>query len=181
MREAPPPQKTDRTTLVFVAVLLVGAVLMGWQEAVGQPVLPEHSVAPPFRVERLDAPPLELASLKGKVVVVNFWATWCNPCRDELPYLVSTVQEYEPKGVTLVAISNDDRPGQREAVRHFLEEFPALTPYAALGEPELGAAYQVQALPSVYVIDREGHVSASFRGQATESQLRRWIDAALEH
>ena len=173
------PQKTDRTTMLFVAVLLVGAVVMGWQEVQSQGVLPEHSVAPPFTVERMEGPPLELASLKGKVVVVNFWATWCPPCREELPYLVSTVKEYEPKGVTLVAISNDQRAGQREIVSHFLAGFPALTPYAALGQPEIGAAYQVEALPSVYVIDREGHVSASFRGQATESQLRRWIDAAL--
>jgi thiol-disulfide isomerase/thioredoxin len=175
------PKKTDRTTMVLVGALVLGAVLMGWQEVLDQDVLPPHSVAPPFRVERIDAPPLELSSLKGKVVVVNFWATWCPPCRDELPYLVSTVKEYEPKGVTLVAISNDDRPGQREAVKSFLSGFPELAPYAALGVPEIGASYEVKALPSVYVIDREGHVSASFQGQATESQLRRWIDRALRN
>ena len=174
------PQKTDKITWFFVVLLLIGAIVMGWQEVLEPDVLPRHSVAPLFTVSRLDQPPLTLASLHGKVVVVNFWATWCPPCREELPYLVSTVKDYEPRGVTLVAISNDDRPGQREAVRAFLEAFPDLRPYAALGEPEIGASYEVKALPSVYVIDREGHVSASFQGQASESQLRRWIDAALK-
>lgn len=176
-----PAKKMDVTTMFFIGLLLLGAVVLGWQEVMDVDVLPKHSIAPPFTVERIDAPPLALASLQGKVVVVNFWATWCPPCREELPYLISTVKEYEPKGVTLVAISNDDRPGQREAVKAFLTQFPELTPYAALGVPDVGERYQVKALPSVYVIDRYGHVSASFQGQATESQLRRWIDGALEH
>jgi thiol-disulfide isomerase/thioredoxin len=174
-----PAKKVDITSVVFVGVLLLGAVLMGWQEANGG-VLEQHSVAPAFKVERLDQPPLELASLKGQVVVVNFWATWCGPCRDELPYLVKVAKEFEPQGVTLVAINSDDRPEQREAVTQFLQSLPALRPYVALGVPELGALYDVKALPSVYVIDREGHLSASFRGQASESQLRRWITSALE-
>jgi thiol-disulfide isomerase/thioredoxin len=175
-----PGQKTDRTTLFFVALLLVGAVLMGWQEVVNQDVLPPHSVAPPFHAERIDSPAIDLASLKGKVVVVNFWATWCPPCREELPYLISTVKEFEPKGVVLVAMNRDDRPGQREVVTSFLATFPQLYPYTALGSPEDAERYQVKALPSVYVIDREGKLSASFQGQASESQLRRWIQAALD-
>jgi peroxiredoxin len=174
-----PRKKIDVTTLFFVGLLLLGAVMMGWQELEGG-VLPKDSVAPPFTVERLNAPPLELASLKGKVVVVNFWATWCQYCTKEMPYLIKLVKEREQKGVELVAISNDDRPGQREAVEGFLQRYPELKPYAALGVPNIGHDYRVQALPSTYVIDRHGHVSASFQGQASESQLRRWIDAALE-
>ena len=162
-----------------MGLLLIGAVVMGWQEVVEQDVLPRHSIAPPFTVERLTGPPLELASLQGKVVVVNFWATWCPPCREELPYLISTVKDYEAKGVTLVAISKDDRPGQREVVQEFIRSFPQLAPYAALGEPGIEARYQFKAIPSVFIIDRHGHVSASFQGQASQSQLRRWIDAAL--
>ena len=172
------PKKVDLPTVIFVGALLIGAVLMGWQQATGG-ILEEDSVAPPFKLEKMDGSQVELASLKGQVVVVNFWATWCPPCREEIPYLVATVKEYEPKGVTLVAISNDDRAGQREAVQNFLSRYPPLTQYAALGVPEVGHSYKVEALPSVYVIDREGHVSASFQGQATERQLRRWIDAAL--
>ena len=175
-----PPQKTDRTTLFFVALLLVGAVMMGWQEVLSQDLLPPHSIAPPFKLERIDAPSIDLASLKGKVVVVNFWATWCPPCREELPYLISTVKEFEPRGVVLVAINRDDRPEQRDVVTAYLSSLPQLAPYAALGSPADAERYQVKALPSVFVLDREGKLSASFQGQASESQLRRWIKAALD-
>lgn len=163
-----------------MGLLLVGAVLLGWQEATEQQVLPAHSEAPGFIVERVDGSMLDLAALRGQVVVVNFWATWCPPCREELPYLISTVEAYRAQGVTLVAINNDDLDDQREAVTSFLGAFPELKPFAAFGRPEIGEDYQVRALPSVYVIDRHGHVSASYEGQASEAQLRRWIDGALK-
>jgi thiol-disulfide isomerase/thioredoxin len=176
-----PKKKTDKVSLIFVAALLLGAVLMGWQEVLGQDVLPPHTPAPLFTAERLEGPPLALSSLKGKVVVVNFWATWCAPCREELPYLISTVQDYEAQGVTLVAMNTDEVGSQREVLERFLQGFPQLTPYVALSRPDVGAAYEVMAVPSVYIIDREGLLSASFRGQATKSQLKRWIEAALHH
>ncbi len=173
------PQKTDRVTWAFVAVLLVGAVVMGWQE-VHTGIFEEGTEAPLFIVDKLLGPPVELASLKGKVVVVNFWATWCPPCREEMPYLLRTVKSFEAQGVTLVAISNDELQGQREAVADFVKDFPDLRTYAALGRPEIGFAYHVKALPSVFVIDREGRVVGSLQGQASESQLRGWIEDALK-
>jgi thiol-disulfide isomerase/thioredoxin len=173
------PKKTDRMTWVFVAALLVGAVMLGWQDAGGD-LIPEGTTAPLFIVERLAGPPVELSALKGKVVVVNFWATWCPPCREEMPYLLQIVKDYEAKGVTLVAISNDDLAGQREAVANFVKGHPGLEKYAALGRPEIGFAYQVKALPSVFIVDREGRIRASHQGQASERQLRRWIEEAVE-
>jgi len=171
-------QKTDRVTWAFVGLLLVGAVVMGWQE-VHSEILPGDSLAPAFEVERLSGGRVSLASLQGKVVVVNFWATWCPPCREEMPYLVQTVKDFERQGVTLVAISNDELDGQREVVSSFVAAMPALRPYAALGRPDVGFAYQVKALPSVYIIDREGRLVASHQGQASETQLRGWLEEAL--
>ncbi len=173
-------QKTDRTTWLVVAALMVGAVLLGWQEVSGG-ILPEGSEAPPFVLERLDGSRVELTALKGKVVVINFWATWCPPCREEMPYLVKLVKERAADGVELVAISNDDLDGQREAVERYVRVLPEVQPYVALGRPEVGAIYEVAALPSVFVLDRDGHVLVSHQGQASESQLRRWIGKALEH
>jgi thiol-disulfide isomerase/thioredoxin len=172
-------QKTDRATWVFVGLLLIGAVVMGWQE-VHSSILPDGSEAPPFVVERLEGEPLALTSLKGKVVVINFWATWCPPCRDELPYLLSTVKELEPKGVALVAINNDDLDEQKQVVPAFVQGYPELKRWVGYGRPEIGMVYRVEALPSVYVLDRQGRLVASHQGQASEAQLRRWINRALE-
>jgi peroxiredoxin len=98
-----------------------------------------------------------------------------------MPYLVKLVKERAADGVELVAISNDDLDGQREAVERYVRVLPEVQPYVALGRPEVGAIYEVAALPSVFVLDRDGHVLVSHQGQASESQLRRWIGKALEH
>ncbi|MFO0596509.1 MAG: TlpA disulfide reductase family protein [Myxococcaceae bacterium] len=174
-----PAPKSDRLTWTIVAVLLLGAIAIGWGE-VNSEILPEGSPAPLFKLDTLYGPPVELSALKGKVVVVNFWATWCPPCREEMPYLIKVVQEHEADGVALVAVSNDDLDGQREAVSAFIAGLPQLKSYAALGRPEVGMVYKVEALPSVFVIDKQGRVFASHQGQASESQLRRWIKKALE-
>ena len=171
--------KGEKTSWVIVALLMVGAIFMGWQEVAGG-ILPEGEPAPPFRLDRLDGEKVELAALQGKVVVVNFWATWCPPCREEMPYLVRIVKERAADGVELVAINNDDVDAQRPAIERYLKSMPEVAPYIVLGRPEVSALFRVRALPSVYVLDRHGHVVASHQGQASESQLERWIGKALE-
>ncbi len=178
MSDEQPKKPIDKVTVAFVAVLLLGAALLGVQQMNGTPVLPEGSVAPDFALDRPDGRVVRLSELRGQVVVVNFWATWCPPCREEIPYLVSTVQDFEKDGVTLVAISNDNLDTQRDAVARFLGRFTQLAPYAALGRPDVSHAYGVKALPSMVVIDREGKVAASMQGQATERQIRRWLEDA---
>jgi thiol-disulfide isomerase/thioredoxin len=96
-----------------------------------------------------------------------------------MPYLVKLAKQYEAQGVRLVAVSNDDLDEQREAVGRFVERLPELKPYAAFGTPQLGAAYLVRALPTLYVIDREGRIVASGTGQASKAEIERWIQKAL--
>lgn len=175
-----PKKKTDRVSAVIVVLLLAGAAVMGWQEVEDSRRLPDDSPAPDFTVERLEGGAVTLSALKGHVVLVDFWATWCPPCREEMPYLVKLAKQYEGQGVRLVAVSNDDLDEQREAVGRFVEGLPDLKPFAAFGTPELGADYLVRALPTLYVIDRDGHIVASATGQASESQIERWIQKALE-
>ena len=175
-----PKKKTDRVSAVIVVLLLAGAAVMGWQEVEDSRRLPDDSPAPDFTVERFEGEPVTLSALKGNVVLVDFWATWCPPCREEMPYLVKLAKQYEGQGVRLVAVSNDDLDEQREAVGHFVEGLPDLKPFAAFGTPELGADYLVRALPTLYVIDRQGNIVASATGQASESQIERWIKKALE-
>jgi peroxiredoxin len=171
--------KTDRLTAFIVAVLLLGTIFMGWQEVQEGRMLAVGSEAPDFTLERPRGEPVQRSALAGKVVVVNFWATWCPPCREEMPDLVKVVQEFEAKGVTLVAISNDDLDTQKEVVPSFIRAFPELAPYAAYGTPPVSASYLVRALPTTYVLDRKGRVVVAWQGQANEVQLNRWVQDAL--
>lgn len=181
MSDAPDEKKkADPVTLLFIGALLVGAIALGVQQARGYPIVDEGTQMPDFTLEREAGGVVQLSQLRGKVVVVNFWATWCPPCRDEIPYLVKTVEEFAPRGVELVAISNDNLESQQQAVRGFLKRFPQLQPYVAYGQPEVGHQYRVRALPSLFVLDREGRVVASQQGQASERQLRGWLEDALD-
>ncbi len=178
--EAHKKKPIDKVTLAFVVALLGGAALLGWQEAFhGAGIMPEGTPAPAFSVQRPRGDFVSLESLRGKVVVVNFWATWCGPCREEIPYLIRAIEDFSGEGVALVAISNDDLDKQREAVDEYVRRVPQLGPYVALGRPDVGHAYGVRALPSMFIIDRQGRVVASHQGQASESQIRRWLKNAV--
>ena len=181
----PPPRKgSDRTTIVIVALLLLGAVVMGYQEMSGGDLVPNGAAAPPFTLKRVTGEPVQLSELKGKVVLLDFWATWCPPCREELPWLVKVAADYEAKGVVFLAISQDeveDEREQRAIVEDFVgKAFPELRPYTAYGTPDITIDYLVRALPTMYVLDRQGRVVQSQRGQTSERAVRRALDAALE-
>ena len=115
------------------------------------------------------------------MVLVDFWATWCPPCREELPWLVEVAREYEGKGVRFVAVSHDEPADREAAVAQYVKtRQPELGKYVAYGDPFTGGKYRVQALPTLYVIGRDGRVVASVQGQTSEWRVRRWLKKALE-
>ena len=123
----------------------------------------------------LGGKPWKLSAYKGKVVVLNFWASWCPPCRQETPDLVGLAREFESKGVQVVGISMDDGP---EPVHLFVKQFHI--PYPVL-LPDAGSSLvaAVESLPTTFVIDRNGRVAAVHIGAITKSQLRGELERLL--
>jgi thiol-disulfide isomerase/thioredoxin len=129
-------------------------------------------VAPPLRIERIDGKHIDPTSLRGKVVLVNFWATWCPPCRRELPLLEKLQEIVGPKLLEIVAVSID--AGGRPAVEAFLKRanVTRLRPYldpqgriaARTGEDE-SAPFALYGMPISYVIDRQGRVAGYITGE----------------
>lgn len=115
------------------------------------------SDAPDFRAATLDAKPLEktLADYKGQVVLLNVWATWCLPCRVEMPSIEKLHEAYAPKGLKIVAVSIDD-PGTDKQIRDFVKSF-GLT-FQILHDPKnvISEHYQVGGYPETFVIGRDG-------------------------
>ena len=120
-----------------------------------------HSAAPDFSLQDLDGKPLDLASYRGKVVLLDFWATWCTPCRDEIPHFVEFQDKYREQGFQVIGISMDDDP---KPVREFYKEFKMNYP-VALGNEKVAEAYGgVLGLPITFLIGRDGQIAAKYVG-----------------
>jgi thiol-disulfide isomerase/thioredoxin len=129
-------------------------------------------VAPDLVLERADGSRLRLADLAGRVRLVHFWATWCPPCVEELPGLLATSRELEPRGLTLLAISMDKDWAQIR--RFFPDEVPAEVVRA--GAADAHRRYDVASLPDTYLVDETGRLTRRYGG------ARDWRrGAAIEH
>ncbi|MBZ5702489.1 MAG: TlpA family protein disulfide reductase [Acidobacteriia bacterium] len=117
--------------------------------------------APPFALKDLDGKPLALEALRGKVVLLNFWATWCKPCRAEVPDLIELQAKYAGK-LQIVGLTVDD--DAIEGVQKFVQEFGINYP-VAITPPELRASYGgIPALPTSFLLDTEGRVVQKHTG-----------------
>ena len=169
--------------LLAVTGLLGGAALayLGVREAANSRLASDGTTAPTVQMEKYQGGKLSLADLKGKVVMLDFWATWCPPCQEEMPSLIKLAKEYEGKGLVFVAASRDDMPDAPLYVQEYIvSRMPELAPYVVYAPDELAMAFQVTALPTLYFLDREGRVVDAQRGALSEDALRSRIERALE-
>ena len=134
--------------------------------------------APDFELDRMNGDTFHLGAHRGEVVVVNFWATWCPPCREEIPGFVELQKEYEDDGLTIVGVSMDD--GGFSTVRPFADEMDINYPLV-MDDGNVGRAYgPVRALPSTFVVGPDGMIQHVRSGYLPEAQLRAWIKPLLD-
>lgn len=146
-------------------------------------VAPEdRRAAPELRGTTLDGADFDLASLRGKVVVLNVWASWCPPCRAEAPMLEVLADGLRAEGVEFVGV--DTRDGDGTAARAFAQNVGLSYPSVVDPDGVLLLAFRdtlpPQAVPSTLVIDRQGRIAARVIGPATEPRLRSLITSVLD-
>ncbi len=136
-----------------------------------------HKPAPQFVRTGLTGKQVDLKSYRGKVVLLNFWATWCAPCQVELPRFEAWQKKYGPKGLQVLAVSMDDGDAPvKRTVRRLHLTYPVL-----LGDAKLGDAYGgVLGLPITFLIDRKGTIVAKIKGEADLKQLESRVKALLD-
>jgi peroxiredoxin len=120
-----------------------------------------HPPAPDFSLTDLSGRKLTLADYRGKVVLLNFWATWCGPCREEVPEFVDLQSKYRDQGLVVIGISMDDDPAP---VREFYERY-RMNYAVAMGDDALAERFGgIIGLPTSFIIQRDGHIFAKQTG-----------------
>lgn len=168
---------TGRTARVWLSVLLLAGLAQGVCLAAVTGASLVGKKAPELTRKDLNGSEVSLRSLHGKVVLLNFWATWCAPCQLEMPIFAKWQQQYGPRGLQIVGISMDDEAAPaRRIVKKLKVNYPT-----AMGDAQLGERYGgVLGLPLTYLIDRNGIVRVRFDGETDpgkiEKQLRLLLD-----
>ena len=165
---------------LFAALLVIAIGLQVWQEKSNRAATAPGVQAPDFRITRLEGGEVSLSELKGKIVLVDFWATWCPPCREELPYLVKLAKEFESQGVVLIAANDEGAVGSPDFVHAWINRtIPDLAPYTAFANPAMTSAYKLEVMPTLVFIDREGQIRETVTGAIPERAIRRRIEQLL--
>jgi peroxiredoxin len=156
-------------SVVLGIVLLLAVTLAAATHYLGDELFPVSvgSAAPPIVAKTLDGTgrTRTLADYRGRVVLINVWATWCEPCREEMPSIEKLYHEFGPKGLAVVAISVDD-PGSEQRIRDYAKEL-GLT-FEILHDPQQQTKtnYQITGFPETFVIGREGTIRKKYIGAA---------------
>lgn len=151
-------------SIVFCCVFLLAALETGMVASSAM----EHPPAPAFSLTDIAGKPLNLSDYKGKVVLLDFWASWCGPCRIEAPKFVDLLKHYREQGLVVIGVSLDD---EVEPVREFYNQYKLNYP-VALGNEQLSEKYGgVFSLPTTFLIGRDGRVYAKHLGAAELSVL----------
>ncbi len=134
------------------------------------------SPAPDFQLTLFNGENLRLSDLKGEVVVLNFWASWCPPCRQEMPAFERIWQEYRDKGVVFLGVAVSDF---EEYARGFAEQVGVTYPLGLDTTDEIGTDYRVEVMPTTYFIDRQGNVARGLAGGLNEAVLRIFLNGQV--
>jgi cytochrome c biogenesis protein CcmG, thiol:disulfide interchange protein DsbE len=162
-----------RGALAAVSLLWVILTLLPASGALAAPDV--GGPAPAFVAQELNGQTFDLAAQRGKVVIVNFWATWCPPCRKEMPGLDSFYRKYHPQGLEMIGVSLD-RPRDGTEVRNVMQSFSY--PAAILDDAKVNDFGTPTALPVTFIIDRKGIVSARLTPDetaVTEQSLAKFV------
>jgi len=145
--------------IVLILVIVVGAC--GSKEGTKQTDNTD------FTLYTLDGVEYKLSELKGQVVVIDFWATWCPPCRNSIPAFIRLYSKYREQGLTILGIGLDDEQALRDYSKQMQIPYPIL-----IGNKEIAKAYQVSGIPKTIFLDKKGNIRKSQTGFAPELEAQ---------
>jgi cytochrome c biogenesis protein CcmG/thiol:disulfide interchange protein DsbE len=175
---APVPIAAIAVTFALLALLAYGVAQNEPDNSIDSAVAHgKRPAAPALNLPTLDGGgTLSLASLRGKVVVLNFWASWCGPCRDETPLLERWQRRLAPRGATVLGVNVRDLTSDARA---FARRYGITYPIVRDGGGTHTSDFGVQLYPDTLLIDRRGRIAATVRGPVSDTYLKRVLPALL--
>ena len=146
------------------------------QEYFPKPAVAAKEAAPDFKLVLLDGNNFQLADHKGKPIFINFFASWCLPCKDEMPAIEKIASAYQPKGVVFLAISTDDT---ESSAKEFVKKYGVTIPVGIDKSTDIQKAYGLYGIPTTYFIDKQGMVNYFHSGTVTEELMQHELDKLL--
>ena len=138
----------------------------------------KYPEAPDFVLADLSGNPVQLSDFKGKMIILNFWATWCGPCREEIPFFVEMYKKHKDDGLMILGISLDQ--AGVETVKHFADKYNMNYP-VLLTDNQVHYVYGgIQAIPTSFIISRNGRVVNRFNGNPGEEAIKHEIEKWLK-
>lgn len=168
---------------IFPLLLVAGlcAIVLTYAIRNNRPAIAPHTeggaeLAPDFTLKAVDGSQLRLSDYRGKVILLDFWATWCAPCQEEIPRFIEWQSRYRDRGLQVIGLSMDDSP---EPVEKFVGKFRMNYP-VAIGTQEVASQYGgIFGLPVNIVIGRDGKIKAKHLGMYDLMQLERELTSQL--
>ena len=174
--ELPTPQQTDRQKwLVTASVAITIVLLLAYAFRSQRPL--EEASAPEFALSLFDGGKISLADHSGRVVVVNFWASWCAPCREEAPVLENLWRAQSDNGLVLLGVNIKDATANALA---FLDEFGITYPNGPDPYGRIAGMFHVRLVPETFIIDKDGKIVERFVGAVVEDELRAALQGLLQ-
>lgn len=165
-------------TLLRASVIAICAILLLLVNRPTTHHLSHPYPAPEFELPDLNGKPVSLSSFRGKAVVLNFWASWCAPCRREMPWFISFQKEYGPRGLRIIGVSMDD--GGRDAILALVRKM-GVDYVVLLGDNHISSLYGgLEILPTTYYIAPDGTVRATVEGVISKTEVEQDIKGVLE-
>ena len=153
-----------RLKLILAIILTTGLLITGCGSDSSSPAAVVGNPAPNFQLPDLDGQTISLNDLKGKPVLINFWATWCSPCVSEMPYIQEIHEDWSDTGLMVLAINIGDSP---QAVEQFLQEHNLALPVLLDTQNRVAAQYGIQYIPTTFFIDKDGIIQEKIVGAFT--------------
>lgn len=174
--DAPVKQRFSTFGVLALLAVVAAIIVIGYALYKSSLTTPTEGPAPAFSAVTFDDEPISLEGWRGQAVVVNFWASYCAPCRDEAPMLERLWQEYRDQGVVFVGINTDDI--ERNA-RAYMDEFEITYYNAPDVKGKIEDDYRITGIPETFVINTEGEIVRHFLSTPRERELREEIERAL--